>query len=284
LADQGPETPYRNRLKVTLDVNEDETLGSVIDRAAENFGIGWTQGDAKISEIITGVVFYKPEDEERVDRPQPWPDSIRLVDADGQPAWAAPWYAATYADLLAAADAGLIDGDPLRPYLWPVFPQGDVTGVMLEPLLWLLERNYEFILKSAAGGAIAGTSGIAVRNAWERLKRSRETRSSGETGAWRKRLERPDDFLPILERRPQTTEQVASLFNSSGDEAEAVMWGLGFAFDEATGVWRLGADEGAALLHQELETARRSGEAPKDLRHEAIQEEFRHSDEGERKG
>lgn len=278
--DHGPETPYAERLKFRLLVDESETLGSVIDRAAEHFGVTFTPAPpgTRISEIITGVVFYRPDDEFGLHRPEPWTAAIRLLDAAGQPSWAVPWNTVQYGELLVSADAGLVEGDPRRPYLWAVFPQGDVIGVLFEPMLWLLQRNYEFILKSAGQGAIAGASGWVVKEALNRLKRSYKARHQDEDeyGAtpviprWHTRFERPDDFLPELMEMPRTTEEAAKILDCPTAEAEAVMWGLGFAFEQSDGRWRLGGDEPAARIAMDLEDVRRTGVMPADLESEAL--------------
>jgi len=104
----GPDVAYADRLKVVLDVEGEETLGSVIDRAAAAFGVaaGNEFSGARMSEVITGVVFYRPEDEYGLQRPEPWPDAIRVLDEAGNPAWAVPWDLVQYRDPLAASDSG----------------------------------------------------------------------------------------------------------------------------------------------------------------------------------
>jgi hypothetical protein len=255
----------------------------VIDRTADHFGVTFTSAPGvPLSEVITGVVFYLPQDESALERPQPWPDSIRLVDGVGKPSWAVPWHVVRYDELMAASDAGLIEGDPLRPYFWPVIPQGDAVGVLLDPtLLWLLQRNYAFILEHAAGGAIGTAAGLVVKEAWERLKRSHDVRhpepnefgGAPELPRWSERLARPDDFLPILVKREPTTEEAADILGCPLPEAEAVMWGLGFALDPSDGRWRNGGDEAAALIATDLESAQRTGALPPDLAKEALREE-----------
>jgi hypothetical protein len=289
--DQGPEVPYADRLKLELSVDESDTLASVIDRTGDHFGVTFTPAPAgtRLSEIIGGVVFYRPEDENGLERPQPWPTSIRLLDGSGAPSWAVPWRVARYDELLSAAEHGVLDGDPLRPYFWPAFPQGDVLGVLLDPTLWRLLRNYQFIVDHIAGGAIAGAAGWVVKDALDRLKRSHKARHEepNEWGAeppiprWSERLARPDDFLPLLTKEPSTTGEAAAILGCPEGEAEAVLWGLGFALNEADGRWLLGTDEPAALIANDLETARSTGAMPPDLETEALQAQLRSETPGD---
>lgn len=259
LQDQGPEVRYQDRLKVFVETAPEETLGCVIDRAAASFdiGIGEPLGDGRaLSDVLGGIAFYKPEDEERFRRPEPWPDSIRLLDEQGQPSWSVPWRLVTYEELMTASDVGLVDGDPLRPYLWPVVPQGEALGVQLPDALWLLEQ----LLK----GIPVGAGSVIGRLALERLLSFRKVSEQGDPAGWRSRLERPDGFRAFLESNPRTTEEVASLLSCSNGEAEAMLWALGFTFDRENHRWHVAGDAAAGVIHQQLEQARRSGQKPTD--------------------
>ena len=66
--------PYTKRARIDLDVDVTETLGAVVDAAANVLGIspGPRSDHRRVSQMIEGVAFYKPEDEGGVERPEPW--------------------------------------------------------------------------------------------------------------------------------------------------------------------------------------------------------------------
>jgi hypothetical protein len=256
LADQGPDVAYADRLKAVLDVEADETLGSVIDRAAAEFGVapGNEFGGVRMSEVITGVVFYRPEDEHGLQRPEPWPDSIRVLDDTGAPSWAVPWRFVRYRELLAASEAGLVNGDPRRPYLWPVIPQGEPTviGILLLAALWSL--------KQVLTGALEELGANTLRAA---LKRINDVNELVETSTeWQERLARPDQFVTYLRQQPRTTEEAAELLHCSPQDAESVLWGMGFGYDAKSGTWIWQLDQPAALIATQLERARTEAKLP----------------------
>ena len=135
---QGSGVPWASREKVTIDVKPSETLASVIDRAAEMFGVsvprqGVRSGpDAKVSEVVAGVAFYKEADDRRYSAPYEWLSVFPCVDDRGELFWR--WInEAQYADLLRAFEHDLLPGDPRRVYLWPMVPQGGEVGFGLWP-------------------------------------------------------------------------------------------------------------------------------------------------------
>lgn len=256
LENQGPEVPYAERMKAVLEVELDETLGSVLDRAAAEFGVvpGRELAGSRISEVITGVVFYLPEDEAGLYRSEPWPDLIRLLDEEGTPSWGVPWALVRYRELLEASKAGLIEGDPRRAYLWPVIPQGEpvTVGLALLGVLWILER--------VLGGAVEELGATVARAAIDRVRRVREL--GDKSSEWRERLARPDDFVTYLRRKPITTSDAAAVLHCSDEDAEAVLWGMGFGHDEASGRWIWRGDPAAAIIASQLERARVEAREP----------------------
>jgi hypothetical protein len=103
--------PYADRERIELEVDESETLGEVMTRATQAWNV-------EVPEDWAGPVafigFYVPEDEQSF---HGWQSSITLVDDRGRAIWNNYWKDVRYGDLLRAADAGVLEGDPLRPYL-----------------------------------------------------------------------------------------------------------------------------------------------------------------------
>lgn len=91
--------------------NKAKRSGEVMTRAAAAWNVEVPEDWAG---PIAFVGFYRPEDEERF---HGWQSSITLVDEHGRAIWNNYWKDVRYGDLLRAADAGVLEGDPLRPYL-----------------------------------------------------------------------------------------------------------------------------------------------------------------------
>ncbi len=51
-----------------------------------------------------------------------------------------------------------------------------------------------------------------------------------------------------MRSQPRTTEEAATLLHCSANDADAVLWGMGFAFEEETGIWVWAGDREAAIL------------------------------------
>jgi hypothetical protein len=254
LRDQGPERPYSERLKTSVDASLDTRLGEIIDAAATAFDIRWA-GGGPISEYLRGVVFYEPTDEYGFQhRPQPWPSAIRTVGANGAPSWSVRWRDVRFGELLASADAGLVRGDPFRPYLWPVIPQGEAGPAFLEAL-WSSWIIWEHLL------AAYGTVQLA-RTILERIRRARGSVFDQDSGArWQDALARPQDVIGYLTERPRDSHDVAAYVDRPVSETENALLGVGYVRG-ADGRWRAGADDAGQALHRIVIEIERAGGTP----------------------
>lgn len=254
--------PYADRAKVSFDVTESDTLGDVIDQAAEQFGVTPASGPGvpvarRVSEAIDCVSFYRPSDERGggsydVER---WSRAIRLVDDHGRPSWVLRWSEIRMAELLASAESGLVDGDPLRPYLWPVIPQGESLA-QLADALWIVWMWW--------GQAL--TARETLRLAREGLRRVRggQQVAHADPAAWAKAFRRPDELVPFLHEQPRTTAEVMRETGFSEDGAKGALWGMGFTLRD-DGRWVPGGDPIATALHEGMMSIESLGRAPTEL-------------------
>jgi hypothetical protein len=247
--DQGWKLRYADRKKVTVQAAGHEYLGLVIDRAADAFGVR-SRTEQTVGELVPYVAFYLEQDElEFVSREERWESAIRTVGPDGSASWAVRWSAITIDELLASADAGLLDGDPLRVFLWPVIPQGEVANFVVA--LWQLWALWEHALSGRE------TVGLA-RTVLSRIRRGRE--ASEEAGRpWIGALQRPQDLFPFLDAAPRSTAEVACFTGLSKEQAEGALWALGYASEERG--WVPGGDPAAGLLRSQVMRIRERGTA-----------------------
>ena len=244
--------PYSERRKARLEAAEEESFASVLERAAAVMGITPPAGHYApgFSAFHNRVAFYKPEDEEaapiRSFGRLFWYELI-LVGSDGRAIFGvSDKRAVTYGDLICAADAGTIEGDPLRPYLivepgWGDAPPPDWPTVL--EALRVLREVLEVV--ATTGGVLA--FGKLVLDA----VRDRAGRGGAAIEAhreWAQRGTRPYQFAGLIGMKDWTPAELATLLGCTEDEAEAILWTLGFAFDDDAQRWTASGDEAAKLI------------------------------------
>jgi hypothetical protein len=110
--------PYAHRTRVQLEADENDSLASVMERAAELKGIrgpSWSGGHFDVRS--NRIAFYKPEDDDGIaapGMPRLLANELILVDERGQAIFGVYDHRAVrLADLIRASEAGTLEGDPL---------------------------------------------------------------------------------------------------------------------------------------------------------------------------
>jgi hypothetical protein len=155
--------------------------------------------------------------------------------------------------LLAASQAGLLEGDPHRPYLRPVIPQGD-AGQIFVAAVWSLWLTWEHVLAAYETARLA-------RAILGRVRRGQKAARESAGTAWRHALGRPQDLLPFLDDRPRRSEAVAEFVGLPVEQVEGALWGMGYVYGE-DGFWRAGADPVGEALHRTVISIEHQGRAP----------------------
>jgi hypothetical protein len=125
--------PYADRLKVELRVAPDATLASVRRSLIKQLNPvatgpeGYDDGDPYDS--IHWCMFYDPADENGLDAIGRYEhaEDLIVVDRRGLAHWNLDAETIRYGDLIRAGEQGLLKGDPRRPYVVFLYPQGDHT-------------------------------------------------------------------------------------------------------------------------------------------------------------
>jgi hypothetical protein len=253
-----------------------QTLREVLGRAAVQLGIEPTaqvsQTDAQFRaerdepprtlqtvDRLTFAAFRCPDDDEPEDDRGNLRRYSRLKstavavirDDQGHALWRRPPFTATMAELIDAAEAGLIDGDPLQPYLVLVIPQGEL-GALAD---WNLFTQELKLLWEVSGIAaqLGGAWGFfeLVRKVVSRRSENATEIVERQSATWSKRGARPGDLIGLVRRRPQTGESIAALLGCAVPEAEAVLWAVGAT--ETDGLWVYRGDPAAALIADDLQ-------------------------------
>jgi hypothetical protein len=180
---------------------------------------------------------------------------VTTVDEEGCAIWGRYWKAVPYSDLISAAEAGALDGDPFRPYLVIQPEVGNGLGVDWPTVINLWDLAY-YVLDRAAV-FIAGR--IGAKMVIDRLRaRTRGGRdvTSHRYREWRARGANPYSLRTFLAEQPRTSADVARLLGCSREEADAVLLALGFSQAEGSDEWIPAADEEARVSRGELRTHR----------------------------
>jgi hypothetical protein len=252
------ELPYSERPKIDLEVAADETVKSALERATRELGVKIAQpAHVEFSPVdnLSFVAFYDPADENGFGerrRFRPLGD-LSTVDHSGRALWGQSFESVSYGTLVHTADAGLLDGDPLRPYLILSSPEGN--GVLLT---WEGVLAAVLLLRGvlAAASDVEGTLAFA-RRVTERLRRAERAEEVVRDNyqGWARRGARPDNLKEMLEAGdPWSSRDLAERLDTPVDGAESILGGFGFSQDPS-GLWRLVHDEDASFMHGALDEA-----------------------------
>jgi hypothetical protein len=273
-ARRSPGTPFSLLPAVTVSATSEETLRAVLGRSGDLLGVGllnheradrrmswpgrrrwWSprkppsrqrvtsdprnrDATGRFEEHLRFAAFVLPGDEANgpavLGHKYLHLTRVVTVDDRGLARWDVHPLEAPIGDLLRAAEAGLLDGNPLRPYLILAVPGGDL-GVI--GTTWsAFEEAFGLVWEVASAAVTAYSAAQAIEAIRARLGGAKEV-IGVRSAEWSERGARPADLLAILGARQRSPREVAALLGCAEPEAEALLWGLGFeAADD--GLWR----------------------------------------------
>lgn len=273
-ARRSPGTPFSLLPTVTVSAAPGETLRAVLGRSGDLLGVGLLdheRADRRMSwprrrrwwslrtppsrqrvtsdprnrdpagrfeEHLRFAAFVRPGDEE--DGPAMLRHKylhltrVVTVDDQGLARWDVRSLEARIGDLIRAAETGLLDGDPLRPYLILAVPGGDL-GVL--GTTWsAFEEAFGVVWEVVSATGTAYSAAQAIRAIRARLGGAKEV-IDVRSEEWSERGAHPADLSAILGAKPRSPEEVAALLGCAEPEAEALLWGLGLEAGD-DGLWR----------------------------------------------
>lgn len=252
LGDNDLDTRYSDRLKVTLTVEpDDETLADVYRRAIDAWKPRVIPGSDGFVDDPIDVVhwawFYEAADEQGLEAHKTWEVAEDLIGiaADGHARWRRSAADIPYGDLIRADEHGLLRGDPLRPYVVLLIPQGpDVLHVAWTGFLLVWQTvghilNVRELLRIARARRERLHKGVEAARIVARYQESWATYGGG-----------PPEILATLERHPWRPDDLRMLLGlATVAEAATLLMGYGFAPSE-DGLYELSEDQEAQLLHR----------------------------------
>ncbi len=248
LGSNGFAMPYGARTKVTLEVAPSDTLQDVRRRAVHQLNPAVTGPDGISLDPLEAVHwcwFYEDRDQhgiESIGRYQHAEDLV-LVDVDGRAHWHKPAPEIAYGDLVRAAECGLNRGDPLRPYIVFLYPQGDdALKTVWETFLLALEAFGQLL--TAREVFRLGRHGI------ERLRHRMEGTEIlvEHHESWSERDGGPSDIAGIAHAAPWALDDLRMLLGLGTTEGAARLLELFGLSPRPDGRYELDSREEAILL------------------------------------
>lgn len=237
--------------RVAIETKRSESLGEILTRAAGEFGVrarrnaelpeDWRPADDApdpIFDLPALVGFFVPGDGPAV-RSRVSGGVLPVVDARGA-VHMLRFKDAPIGGLIDAYAAGLMDGDPQRPYL-VLFPPGGGDLLLSE---WeALEQAARLAWDMTAVISQLTWIGAGARWLLRRLRKQGNAAESiaAETVQLSDRGLDPMNLSLLLQRRDWwTTEEVARLLACTSQHAEGLLVGLGWNYCPDEAAWRLG--------------------------------------------
>ena len=218
-------TPWEKREKVTLHVEEHESLHAVLTRAAEELDCppfdSLIPEDSTLVEPFFFVAWHDAN--ERLPLEARMDDELTLVDENGEAVWAITEKRdIPYRQVGASATAGVLDGDPFKLYLIRRYPQAGGVSADWGLLVQALE---------AAWRVVDGLG--AAYGAYEAWRRVRERLAGRDALArrmprWAQRNARPEHLREILGGKPWNPRELATVLGCTTGEAEQILGLFGY--------------------------------------------------------
>lgn len=260
---QGFDIPYADRLAVELAVLPADSLASIYRRAIDDLqprvdkSSQFVPSDAM--EVVRWAWFYEPADANGIPaRTKAWETAEDLVTVDelGLARWHRSAEDIPFADLVRASEHGLLRGDPFRPYLVLVLPQGGdafQTAWEVVQFAWAVTGH---VLTARELGRLIG----------QRLNRQRMQQSLDDgipavakhSHSLAQRGGGPLELARTLERKPWPLEELRMLLGVDNDEDVAAIVGIFGLRPNADGLYELSEDEESRLLDVIAREARRA--------------------------
>lgn len=183
--------PYGERQKVALEAKLDDTLASLREQAFEAFGFKVPDATYSHGQPAFGPSpFFKEGDQDGfVGRaiPRMFWGQLTLVDDQGHALFGVHDHrSVTLGDLFRASEAGVLDGDPSRPYVIAEGGWGDQPPPDWPTIIHGFEIAWPYVQSLVEGAAVAITTKEVWNRLWKRIKDGSEAANNHREWAQRK--------------------------------------------------------------------------------------------------
>lgn len=247
-AERFGEPPYRqpeHRPTVDLVVDEETLLVDALRETGRRLGVSPPDSDqTSVYEEAGGLPAAVSFVTDLLPWGLTWPEAtVPLVDGQGRAFWGTHFHEIRYHQLMRAAGAGVLPGDPQQPVLVLESPGGDYAIDWPELLEGLKAVWRALETLDTVGGAIgtAAAAGVALRKTTRRVagrvRRYLATLQAHQT-EWQDRRAWPDAFHDLIRRRGAwRASKLAAALGITQEEADELLADTGFLYDPAADVW-----------------------------------------------
>lgn len=242
--------PWSDRLRVSLEVDDDERLVRIFDRAVEAgevFEADWTKHQGRTHYGTYRYIALR-DDSSAIPLVHRLTDRPVLVDTKGLAVWGNGLYGkTTYAQLRAAAEASAFPGDPSQIYLnVRLAPAGGEAFIEWELVIQAWDIAWKVV---AALGAASGAHDLVVK-VKNRLDGYRVVEKKTED--WLRRHGAADLVAEMLDGEPWSARDLAGLLGCTTDEAEEILALYGYGKESGERWIYVGGDEWLGLESTDL--------------------------------
>lgn len=230
---------WDKRAKVTVRVEDRESLASIVDRAAQALSLPTAPHSLEYWSSVDLTTELRQ-----------WRKLVPLtvVDDDGRALWSAWDYRLIpYAQLVRTVEAGAMPGDARKLYLALRYPGGDGVALSWPDLIESVKAAWEVGRIVAEAGGIYAAYKIVHDVVQARLRRG-ENVVEEHAHRWDQRDAWPESFRSFLGERAWDSGTLAGLLGCSDDDASAVLELFGYARSNTDGLWYPAHDEAARMM------------------------------------
>lgn len=225
ISEQTKELRWEERMRAALDVEEEETLDAVMQRAKLEFdlkprilralGVFEDMPAKSAAELPHFFRFYEADHDPPLEQTESslFARDLVGVDREGCAHWNRQSTEIPKGDLVRAGDAGLLDGDPLRPYLVLSIPQG--SSGLIEA--WTVLQTVWTVM-----GGLSSTSQLMKLTAQQAARVRHLLRGKAvveeHSEQWMARGGGPHQVRMMIERQPWAPEDLKALLGLEDTE------------------------------------------------------------------
>jgi hypothetical protein len=255
ISEQTRELCWDQRIKVALEVDDDETLASVMDRAKRTFnlrprihvgdGADEEMGPEGIARLPHFFAFYETDNDPPLQQRGSTLFAFNLVTVDRQRRahWNRQSDQIPYGDLVRGAEVGLLDGNPLRPYFYLGAPGG---GDAFREAWTVLQTVW-----TITGGIMGTVAAIKLTADQSRrllaLLRGTDVVKK-QSQEWTTRGGGPSEIRKAVERQAWAPADMRALLDLDSDEDAVAVLELFGSARNADGTYSMTESEEAELL------------------------------------
>lgn len=237
---------WDERIHVQLEVEDDETLWFVLQRAKPSFDLASSSiygGAVPADPLPYGISFFKADDDPPKPRGSYFPQDLITVDQQGRAHWNRGLKDIPYGDLRRAAEAGLLDGDPLRPYFVLNYPQGGGFILGAWHVLKVVWEVLEGLIATYEVGKLTVEQSSHIRNALEGRSVANEFAEQ-----WSDYGGGPREVRRLIERMPWTPADFRIAVGLETDDQAIVILELFGCVRNEDGAYWIKEDEETEIL------------------------------------